>query len=188
MPTNTELLEQLIKNTDPFAMARHSGEYESAIATAAVAGLVVRPTTTAAITFWNGESPGGKTLVMDRFFTHNLVSTTAQTFFGIWYCVHKDMVRPTNDITTLRGTGDGVGPNANVVVVDVAATVIDDGWFPCGVAGEAEEVGVLPGSIAEWEVKERLTVPPGAGLSLQVVAGVVGDTFTTGAAWYRTQL
>ncbi len=182
-----ELLERLIQGSDPFRYARYAGEHESAIATAAVAGLVVRPTTTAAITFWNGESPGGKHLVLDRVFTHNLVSTTAQSFFGLWYCMHKDMARPTNDITTLRGTGDGVGPNINAVVVEVAATVIDDGWFPCGVAGEAEEVGVLPGSIAEWEVRGRLRVPPGAGISLQVVAGVVGDTFTSGASWWRHQ-
>ena len=185
--TNEELLVAIKANTDPFALARKAGEYESAIAAAAVAGLVVRPTTAAAITFWNGESPGGKHLVFDRFFTHNLVSTTAQTFFGIWYCVHRQMAEPTNDITTLRGTGDGVGPDINTVFVDVGATVKNDGWFPCGVAGEAEEVGTLPGSISEWEVKGRISVPPGAGLSLQVVAGVTGDTFTTGASWWRTQ-
>jgi len=187
MASTEQLLTDLVKNTDLFARAKKAGEYESAMQAIATAGLVIRPTTLAAITFWNGETPGGMSLVMDRFFTHNLVSTTAQTFFGMWYCVHANMARPAADITTLRGTGDGV-VGGNVVVVDVGATVIDDGWFPCGVAGEAEEVGVLPGSIAEWEVKDRLVVPPGAGLSLQVVAGVVGDTFTTGASWYRTQL
>ncbi len=183
-----ELLRELIEVSGPLAKARLAGEYESALAAVAVAGLVVRPTTTAAITFWNGESPGGKSLVMDRIFTHNLVSTTAQAFFGLWYCIHRQMAEPTNDITTLRGTGDGVGPNVNTVFVDVAATVKNDGWFPAGIAGEAEEVGVLPGSIAEWEVQGRLIVPPGAGMSLQVVSGVVGDTFTSGASWWRTQL
>ncbi len=185
---NQELLEQVMANTDPFAKARHAGEYESAMASAAVAALVVRPTTTAAITFWNGESPGGKSLVLDRFFTHNLVSTAAIEYFGMWYCIHRQMVEPTNDITTLRGTGDGVGPNVNVVFVDVGATVKDDGWFPTGRQGKSSVTNTIPGGYAEWEVDERLVVPPGAGFSLHVVSGITGQTFTTGASWYRTQL
>ena len=183
-----DLLEKLTQETDPFAFARHAGEYESAMQTAATAALVVRPTTVAAITVWNAESPGGKSLVMDRFFTHNLVSTTVKTFFQLWYCMHEQMARPTADITTLRGTGDGVGPNASPVIVDVAATVLDNGWFPAGGEGSISETGTTPQGMAEWEVKGRLVVPPGAGISLQVIASLTTDTFTTGASWYRHQL
>ena len=187
MATTEQLLTDLVKNTDPFALAKKASEYESAMQALATAALVIRPTTLSAITFWNGESPGGKSLVIDRLFTHNLVSTAVKTYFGIWYCMHKDMARPTADITALRGTGDGV-VGSNVVVVDVGATVIDDGWFPAGREGSISETGVTPQGIAEWEVKGRLIVPPGAGMSLQVVASITGDTFTTGASWYRTQL
>lgn len=183
------ILERIADQTGPYARARRAHEHESAIAASAIAGLVVRPSTTAAITFWNGEQKGGKSLVIDRVFTHNLVSTTAQTYFGLWYCMHLDnMAKPTNDITALRGSGDGRISDNSVVIVDVGATVLNDGWFPAGVSGEAEEVGVLPGSLAEWEADGRLVVPPGAALSLHVVAGVVGDTFTSGASWWRTQL
>ena len=183
-----DLLEALRHDTDPFALARLAGEYESAIQAAATAALVVRPTTVAAITFFNAESPGGKSLVIDRLFTHNLVSTAVKTFFQIWYCMHEQMARPNADITALRGTGDGVGPNASPVVVDVAATVLDNGWFPAGGEGSISETGTTPQGMAEWEAKGRLVVPPGAGMSLQIVASITNDTFTTGASWHRHQL
>ena len=189
MSETTELLEALRKGSDPFALARFAHEYESAMQSAATAALVVRPSTTAAITFWNGEPPGGKSLILDRIFTHNLVSTAVKTFFGLWYCMHKPgMTEPTNDITSLRGSGNGSAPNTGVVIVDVGATVVNNGWFPAGREGSISETGVTPQGIAEWEAKGRLVVPPSGGVSLQVVASLVGDTFTSGASWYRHQL
>lgn len=181
-------IAELLKATDIFAHARHAGEHESAMQSAATAGLVVRPTTVAAITFWNAEGIGGKDLIIDRLFTHNLVSTAVKTFFQIWYCMHEAMTRPVNDITTLRGSGDGVGPNASNVIVDVAATVLDNGWFPVGDEGSISETANTPQGMAQWEVHGRLKVPPGAGMSLQVVSSIVGDTFTTGASWHRHKL
>ena len=111
-----ELLEKLAANIPPFNYARLACCHESAIQTAATAGLVVRPTTTAGITIWNGENVGGKSLIMDRLFTFNLVSTAAQSFFSLWYCMHLEMAKPTADILLLRGTGDGREPDMSVVV------------------------------------------------------------------------
>ncbi len=180
------LLEKLIRASDPLALADYAHEYEAAMTPTAVAALVVRPTTVAAITFWNGENPLGKDLVLDRIFALNLVTTAAETFASLWYCVHEAMSKPTNDIVTLLGTGDGRVQGSNVIV-DQGATVINDGWFPAGIGSQAEAAGVLPGGLLEWEVKGRIKVPPGHGLSLHVVSGVVGDTFQPGAAWHRTQ-
>ena len=167
-------------------------EHESIIATSAVAALVVRPTTTAMITIWNPADPGGKDLVPDRLFTFNLVSTIAQAFFSLWYCLHLNMAKPTNDISALRGTGDGREANDSSPIVDNGATVLDDGWFPVGVAGETEEVGVLPGGMVEWnnilpDGNPRIIVPPQHGISLHVVSSVVGETYTTGMSYWRTQ-
>jgi hypothetical protein len=182
-----ELLEKLAANIPPFNYARLAGCHESAIQTAATAGLVVRPTTVAAITIWNGENTGGKSLIMDRLFTFNLVSTAAQSFFSLWYCMHLEMAKPTADILLLRGTGDGREPDMSVVV-DVGATVLNDGWFPVGPGGETEEVGVLPGDAISWDCQGRLVVPPRHGISLQVVSSINSDTFTSGASWWRVQL
>ena len=190
MATKTEeLLQKIINGADPFAMARYATEYESAIQTAATAALVVRPSTLGAITIWNGEARGGKSLVIDRLFSHNLVSTAAEARSGLWYCVHLEMTKPVNDITTLRGTGDGREPDNSMVVVDVAATVLDNGWFPAGsAAGSVEPTGTLPGGNLEWEAKGRLVIPPKTGFSVQVVSSVTGNTFTSGVSWWRHQL
>jgi len=183
-----ELLQAILDAQGPKGLGRMAHEYEAAIQAAATAALVVRPTTVAAITIYNNENPGGKYLVIDRLFTHNLVSTAVKSFFGLWYCVHRQMAEPTNDITTLRGTGDGAPPNVGIVYVDVGATVVNDGWFPAGREGSISETGVTPQGIAEWEAKGRLVVPPGGGLSVQIVSSLVGETFTSGVAWWRTQL
>ncbi len=181
-------LEELVANRGPFAYARMAHEHESAQQTAATAGLVVRPSTVAAITVWNGANDGGKSLVIDRIFTHNLVSTAVKTYYGLFYCMHLQSTKPTNDISTLRGTGDGREADVLSTTVDVAATVLNDGWFPCGREGSISETGTTPQSIAEWECNGRLVVPPKHAISIQVVSSITGDTFTSGLSWWRTQL
>ena len=187
MSRETELLQQILENVGPFAYAKYAGKYESAINANAQAALVVRPSTVAAVTIWNGQNHGGEDLVIDRIFSFNLVSTTAEARSSLWYCMHLDMTKPTNDITTLRGTGDGREPDTGGVIVDEGATVLDDGWFPAGEEGTVEPTGVLPGGILQWNVQGKLVVPPRHGISLAVVSGVVGNTFQSGAAWYRRQ-
>ncbi len=163
--------------------------HESAVATGAVASLVVRPSTLAAITIWNGEATGGAHLVIDRIFSHQLVSHTAISYAGLWYCVHTGpTTKPANDIVTLRGSGDGGQPLSNTFV-DVGATVVDDGWFPCGDSDNQVEVtSALPGSNLQWECNGRLIVPPLSALSVQVVSGHVANTYTSGVSWWRVQL
>jgi hypothetical protein len=172
----------------PYAQLARKGGGWSVMATAAVAALVVRPTTVAAVTLFNDEQVGGKHYVIDRLFTHNLVSTAAQTFFGMWACVHPSgMTQPTADITAFK-SNSGVSPYPGRAVCDVGANVDDDGWFPWSSGQEVEATGVLPGSHISVDVQGRLIVPPQGGISLQVVAGVVGDTFTSGLSWYEVQL
>ena len=186
-----ELLEKLIAKLGPLGLARMAHEHESVMTTAAVAGLVVRPTTTSLLTIHNGENYGGKSLVIDRLFCFQLVSAGALSFYTMWYCLH---VRPINvaegpnEITSKWGTGDGRGPSMGPVRAEVDATVIDDGWFPCGGSGPVEATGVLPGGGTEWECKGRLIVPPDHSISLHVSASSVNEDFTVGASWWRTQL
>ena len=171
-------------------LSRLGGGY-SAIATAAVAALVVRPSTTAGFTLWNGESTGGKSYVIDRLFTHNLVSTTAIEYFGIWATIHPtgmaapgvDIARSATNLTGNTGrTYNGLGQ------VGVAETVVDNGWYPWGDGGNASVTASVPGKQATVEVAGRLIVPPQGGISITVVAGVAGQTFTSGCSWYEVQL
>lgn len=183
------LLQQILDGQGPFGYARKAGSYESAMTTAAVAGLVVRPTTVSHVTIWNGEATGGKSLVLDRLFAFQLVSGAAASYYTMWYCSHLEgMAKPTNDITALRGTADGGEPDNSKVIVDVGATVLNNGWFPCGGSGPVEATGVLPGGSTEWECNGRIIVPPKGGLSIAISASSVDEDFTCGASWWRVQL
>lgn len=156
--------------------------------TSALAALVVRPSTVANLTLYNGETGAtAKSYVIDRVFAFNLVSTAAQARSGIWLCSHVTMTAPTADITAIKST-NGKGIYSGAAIVDTGATVVDNGWFPWGTWGDVEPTGVLPGGILTVDVAGRIVVPPGAGLSIQVVSSVVGNTFTTGFHWYEVEL
>ena len=175
----------------PYAeMTRLGGGY-SAIATAAVAGLVVRPGTTAGFTLWNGESAGGKSYIVDRLFSHCLVSGGEDGRFGIWACIHPaGMTDPGEDIaaSATNVTGNYGRRYDGNAVVGVGETVIDNGWYPWGRSSDYELTGVLPGAVAEALVDGRLIIPPQGGISLQVVASIADSTYASGLSWYEYQL
>ena len=176
----------------PYAELTRLGGGYSVIATSALVGLVIRPSTVAQITLWNGEDSDGKSYVIDRLFTHNLVSTSVLSFYAIWATVHPaGMAQPSADIpgsaVNLVGNS-GKRYNGNAVV-DVGATVIDNGWFPWTNSTEVTTAGALPGSHLVAEVAGRLIVPPSGGISLTVVCSLTSTiTFTTGLSWYEVQL
>lgn len=164
------------------------GQGWSVMNTTALAALVVRPSTVANLTLWNGEAGGGKSYILDRVFAHSLVTTAAESRFGIWLCVHRTgMAAPTSDITAIKGNA-GKRNYGGRAIVDTAATVIDDGWFPWGPSVSSEPTGVLPGAQMSVEVAGRLIVPPSSGISIQVVSSITTDTYTCGFSWYEQAL
>ena len=167
-------------------ITRLGGGY-SAMATAAVAALVVRPTTVAMPTLHNNESPSGKTLIIDEAFAHNLVGT-ANSVYSIWLCLHPvGMAAPTNDITVRNSHSGKVGNGTTKTIFDNGATVLNDGWFPWSLSEHTVTI-TTPGGVIIAPVKGRLLVPPTAGISLHVVADVVGATFTAGFRWFEKVL
>jgi hypothetical protein len=95
------------------------------------------------------------------------------------------MAAITNDIT-VRNSLNGGSAGGSETSFDNGATVTDDGWFPWpDVAAQAEATGVLPGACTLSRVHGRIIVPPTAGLSLQIVSSVVGNTFCAGFRWYE---
>ena len=158
-----------------------------AMATAAVAALVVRPSTTAMATLFNNESGGGKAYVIERVFAHNLV-TASEEQGGIWLCVHPTgMAAPTNDITVRNNTG-GKAAGGSLSIFDNGATVVNDGWFPWG-AGEWTNLdGTAPGGQIEVHIDGEIVVPPQAGISLHVVATTTANTYTAGFHWFEVPL
>ena len=154
-----------------------------AMATAAVASLVVRPSTLSMATLFNNESGGGKSYVIERAFAHNLVAA-AQCVSTLWLCVHPvGMTAPTNDITVRNNTG-GKAAGGSLAMFDIAAAVVADGWFPWGQDSTTVTV-TTPGGVLEANVAGRIVVPPQAAISIQVVSSVNTSTFCSGFHWFE---
>jgi hypothetical protein len=171
-----------------YAELVRKGVVWSAMNTAALAALVVRPSTVANFTLFNNEPEGGLTYLVLRAFAFNLVTTAAEGRSGLWLCSHsKGLVSPTNDITA-RGSHSGKANYGGRAVCDTAMTVVDGGFFPWGQTTDVEPTGVLPGSVLTVEVRGMIQVPPQCGVSTQVVSSVVGNTFVSGFTWAEVQL
>ena len=169
----------------PYSLAWTAKGYGyQAMATAAVAALVVRPTTVAMATLRNQNS--NKVLVIERAFAHNLVTSAAEGYSHIWLCLHPASSGAiTNDITVRNSTNGGEAGGSNTFF-DNGATVTDNGWFPWpDVIGQAEATGTLPGAAVLANVNGRLMIPPTGAISLQVVSSVTANTFTAGFHWFE---
>ena len=157
---------------------------KQAMATGALAGLVVRPAALSHLTIFNPPSSGVH-LVIERAFAHFLV--TAQTELGsIWLCSHPvGMTAPTGNNITVRNSTGGKAAGGSATIVDTAEAVTDDGWFPWGEATFTPLDGTVPGGAMTAQVNGRIIVPPNAGLSIQVVSSTTANTFTDGFHWYE---
>jgi len=170
----------------PYAEVTRSGAGWATMSTSAVAGLVVRPGTTAAFEIHNVTSTNGASLIVDRLFYFNLVSTNVIEGFSGWAQVTTTKAAPTDGSFVVRGnTGQAYGGK---VIAAASTTVIASGWFPWTQAYQKGAGGVVPFGAVIAEVQGRLIVPPGASLCLHVVSSLVGQTFTQGASWYEKVL
>lgn len=148
------------------------------MATAAVACLIVRPTTVAIAQFYNNTS---KNFVIDRVFAHNLVSI-ANGNFGIWLCVNPiGTTAPTNDIT-IRNSTIGLAASAEGIF-DAGPNVIDSGWFPWGESG-ITITATVPGSLAQALIDGKIIIPPTAALSISCVGQTAVVTVCVGLHYF----
>lgn len=184
---SNEKKEQLVaQGLPPYAELVRQGTGWGTMSTSAVAGLVVRPSTTAAFEIWNGYPSGGKSLVIDRIFYFNLVSTNVIEGFSGWACVTAPKAAVTSGSFTVRGnSGQAYG---GPVICQASSTIVDSGWFPWTEAYQKGAGGVVPFGATSVKVEGRLIVPPQCSLALHVVSSLVGQTFTQGAQWYEVQL
>ena len=168
----------VLHTTDQARIWTAKGYGWMAMATSAVASLIVRPTTTAIATLYNNTT---KNFVLERAFAHNLVSI-ADGQFGIWLCVHPvGMTAPTNDITVRNNTrGDVAGTEG---IFDNGATVVDNGWFPWG-ENSTSVTATVPGSLAQALICGRIILPPTAAISISVVAQTAVVTTCCGFHWF----
>lgn len=182
-----EKAELLVAQGLPLAaeMVR-KGQGWGTMSTSAVAGLVVRPSTAAALELWNGYPTGGKSLIVDRVFYFNLVSTNVVEGFSGWAMVTTPKAAPSSASLVVSGlSGKAYG---GPVINAVGTTVVANGWFPWTQAYQKGAGGVVPFGATIGEVNGRIIVPPQCSLCLHVVSSLTGQTFTQGAFWYEEQI
>ncbi len=171
----------------PYTEVTRKGLGWSVMSVLAIAGLVVRPSTTAAFEIWNGASAGGASLIIDRLFWFNLVSTNVIEGFSGWAQVTAPKAAPSAGANVITRGSSGKA-YSGAVIAALGTTVVDSGWFPWGNAISKGAGGVVPFGAVAADVAGRLIVPPQCALCLHVVASLVGDTFTQGASWYEAQI
>ena len=167
----------------PYTEMGRAGSGYATMAVSAVAALVVRPTTTAALEIFN-NSPQ-KSLVIDRLFGHNLVGV-ANSAMGLYAMVTTPKLGPTDAVLAINSLS-GKPAAIKSVLTAAGTTVIDNGWFPYGPFASNVTI-TTPGPTMEAIIAGRLIVPPSCSLCLHVVASTTGVTATLGAAWYAVDL
>ena len=183
-----ELNEQLVaQGLPPYAEMARKGQGWSTMATAAVAGLVVRPTDTTGYEIFNGYPLGGKSLIVDRIFSHCLVGIVAADSFVLWAAVTSVKAAVTSGSFVVRGHS-GKAYGGPVIAAAGTTIALAQGWFPWAGGGIASVGAALPMSTAIAHVDGRLIVPPQSSLALQVVSTTTAMTFCSGAAWFEEQL
>lgn len=158
--------------------------------TTAVAGLVVRPSTTAHGTLYNNNTSASQiALVIDRLFVFNLVTTAAISGYSLWACIHPTgRAADAADITAFKSMSGLATAYAGGARFDNGATVTDDGWFPVGEPRLTGGVTTAPSGAMAIDVEGRFIIPPTAAISLAPVSTIVGLTFTVGFSFYEIKL
>jgi len=187
-PALNERSEWIVAQGLPaYAEMTRRGNGWATMSTAAVAALVVRPTTAAAFEIWNGWATGAKSMIIDRLFWFNLVSTNVVEGFSGWAMVTAAKATVTSGSFVVRGSS-GKAYQGPVIAQASTSALTDAGWFPWGMGFTKGAGGVLPMGVVEARVEGRLIVPPQCSLCLHAVSSVTGDTFTMGASWYEEQI
>lgn len=150
----------------------------------AVAGLVVRPTTVAAIEIANTNTTGGASLVVDDVFTFNLVASAIQGTYSIWAQVAKTVAVPSAgaNITINGNNGKAYSGSA---IVGISTTTTSSGWRPYGPGIPFGLGTATPGGAICAPINGKLIVPPGFSLCLHTVSQTTAWTFQNGASWYE---
>lgn len=191
LPVNVNEAGELLQaqGSSPYQELSRQGIGWSVMNVLAIAALVVRPTTVAAVEIWNG-SPTISLVIEDLMALH-LVSTAAANNAGLWAFITKPKATPSAG-ANIAPWGDNGKAYNGATVVGLGTTVVDtptngNGWFPWGPSYSGPATAT-PGGSWRAPVQGKLIVPPLCSLGIHVVASLVGDTFQVGAHWYEKTL
>lgn len=172
---------QLIANAVPdYADLVSKGNSFVVIAGTAVAPVAAIPTTAAHFTWWNGEQPGGKSLVVD--YVGTIITTSPAAVITLSLLCHQGtnqtFTQPTisNPATAkgLNGSGyRGVGyGGGNGTIVQSSS------WHPAPIntpalisSASTAQIGMVVGG----DVRGRYVMPPGTAFSMASFCSAAGS-------------
>ena len=137
-----------------------------------VACVTAIPTTTAAHTLWNGESSGGKSLVIDRVTWQCTTSAAAASAFALVAVVNKAAATaaPSTADTqaqTVYTTGRGYSGKAKT---SHTVTVVDDVWVPIGNSSTPSALTGTVGVTLDVSLNGTIVLAPGYVMGVSCVA------------------
>ena len=182
VPTNTNEASPGIATVDPRGALYVSQDLPERAQLARLGGTVIMrtdevacvtaiPTVTAAHTLWNGESPGGKSYVIDKVTWTCTTSNAAASAFSLVAVVNKasTATAPSTADTqaqTVYTTGKGYAGKAKT---SHTVTVVDDVWFPIGISFVTALTATV-GSQLEANINGAIVLAPGYVMGVSCVA------------------
>jgi len=170
-------------------LTRLGQTWQCSIATgSAFTHVAAWPTTRAEIVLYNGESSGGKSLLIDAIWYANVATSVAAAVQGVMLAqiVPGPLTAPTDDtaqlITSRSGRGTNYSGKARRAVANTAFAIASK-WEVVGAFSTAATATIGLGCYAD--VYGGFIVPPGAVLCLNAALGTAVGTGSMGVVWHE---
>ena len=155
---------------------------------ATTACVVAPPTTASILAIQNGEADGGKSYVFMALGAINIVNVASLSDFGLLYSIQliKPATALTSDVTP-TAMKPRVGTYGGNALVDNAATVVDNGWYPIG-NSNINNLATVPGATIWIPLDGLIVIPPGGVLALSAIGSTTAVTVQISATWCEINL
>lgn len=151
------------------------------------APLAAVPSTTAALTLYNGEQAGGKSYLIESAFAWCDTSIAATSVISIFGMVNSTAQSNAQTGAIAKRSLNGKPNYAGKGTVTAGATVTNEGWFP--IASSAPSSGTTTVGLSVWAPMEGLIiVAPGCAFSIHCLAEAAAGDFFGGFIWHEVQL
>lgn len=190
-----EQLEQLVAlGASPYGEIVKIGRAFETKSAAALAAVVAVPTVVNMLSIWNGEPDNGRSLVIDRVWGLNVVSTAVASQCTLIGCLGQTRVQAIAASAFAKNALNGNAGNDTKVIASIAnldaVTGVVANWrvLPGQTGGLKTGAAATPGYFANSQVDGRIIVPPGRLFAMHVLANVIGETFIGGIEWHERKL
>lgn len=188
--------EQLIAQAAaPYQEVVRVGRSYKVGTTAAIAGVIAIPSTSALLQLYNNESDGGLSYIIDWIAASGVAKTAAAGQQQMLVCIGQAREAIPTDaalpIISMNGAVGSIKTKAKTVLNGTtlpAGTGVVANWIPWGPSVGNPGAGATPGNGLWVPVEGRIIIPPGRFFAIHVLSDVVGSTFQGFIGWHEKQL